>query len=143
MKLTKWTVDSGQWTERCEEVKMNIQSYRDLSVWQKSMELVKSTYEIINYLPKDERFALADQMRRSVISIPSNIAEGYERQTTKEYIQFLFIANASRAELETQLEICKMLEYFESKDAVDDVIQSCKEIAKLINAIIKKLNQNN
>lgn len=120
-----------------------MKDYRELIVWQKSMELVKSTYEIINYLPKDERFALADQMRRSVISIPSNIAEGYERQTTKEYIQFLFIANASRAELETQLEICKMLEYFESKDTVDNVIQSCKEIAKLINAIIKKLNQNN
>ena len=122
---------------------MDIKSYRDMIVWQKSMDLAIEIYKLVKLLPKEEIYALSDQMRRAAVSVPSNIAEGYERQTTKEYIQFLFIANASRAELETQLEICKMLEYFESKDTVDDVIQSCKEIAKLINAIIKKLNQNN
>ena len=119
-----------------------MRDYRDLVVWQKAMDLVKNAYELINQLPKDERFALADQMRRSVISIPSNIAEGYERRSTKEYIQFLFIANASRAELETQLEICKMLGYFEKEETVDTVIQGCKEVAKLINAIVKKLSLN-
>ena len=119
-----------------------MKDYKDLIVWQKSMELVKNTYEIINCLPKDERFALADQMRRSVISIPSNIAEGYERKSTKEYVQFLFIANASRAELETQLEICKMLGYFENKNTIDTVIQNCKEVARLINATVRKLNKN-
>lgn len=119
-----------------------MKDYRELIVWQKSMELVKSTYVLINKLPKDERFALADQMRRSVISIPSNIAEGHERKSTKEYIQFLYIANASRAELATQLEICRMLEYLDN-DVVDNAIRQSGEIAKLINSIIKKLSQNN
>ena len=117
--------------------------YRDLVVWQKAMNLVKNTYMIINQLPKDERFALADQMRRCVISIPSNIAEGHERKSTKEYIQFLYIANASRAELETQLEICKMLGYFDNESVVNETMCQCKEIAKLINSIVKKLQQNN
>ena len=107
-----------------------MRDYRDLVVWQKAMALVKNTYWVINQLPKDERFALADQMRRSVISIPSNIAEGYERRSTKEYIQFLFIANASRAELETQLEICKMLGYFENEETVDTVSEEATETVK-------------
>lgn len=111
--------------------------YRDLIVWQKSMNLVKSTYEIIKSLPNEEKFALADQMRRSAISIPSNIAEGYERKSTKEYIHFLLIANASRAELATQLELCKMLNYVEN---IDNVLSQCSEIAKIINSIIKKLS---
>ena len=119
-----------------------MRDYRDLLVWQKAMELVKNTYVLINQLPKDERFALADQMKRSVISIPSNIAEGHERKSTKEYIQFLYVANASRAELETQLEICKMLGYFDN-DTVENVMQQCYEISKIIYTIIIKLNENN
>ncbi len=111
--------------------------YRDLIVWQKSMDLVKDIYEVINELPKEEKFALADQMRRSAISIPSNIAEGYERKSTKEYIHFLLIANASRAELATQLELCKMLNYMED---IDEILSQCNEIAKMINTIIKKLS---
>lgn len=117
--------------------------YRDLVVWQKAMILVKNTYALINQMPKDERFALSDQMRRSVISIPSNIAEGHERKSTKEYIQFLYFANASRAELETQVEICKMLGYFDNESIADDVICQCKEVARLINSIVKKLKENN
>lgn len=113
-----------------------MENYKNLIVWQKSMELVKATYKIITILPVEERFALADQMRRSVISIPSNIAEGYERKSTKEYIHFLLIANASRAELATQLEICKMLGYI---DNIDGLLARCNEIGKIINAIIKGL----
>ena len=111
--------------------------YRDLIVWQKSMNLVKATYEIISNLPSEEKFALADQMRRSAISIPSNIAEGYERKSTKEYIHFLLIANASRAELATQLEVCKMLNYVEN---IDSILSQCNELAKMINSIIRKLS---
>ena len=111
--------------------------YRELIIWQKSMELVKKAYFIINELPKEEKFALADQMRRSAISIPSNIAEGYERKNTKEYIHFLLIANASRAELATQLELCKMLGYVEN---ISEILFQCSEIAKMINSIIKKLS---
>lgn len=113
-----------------------MQNYKDLIVWQKAMELVKSTYETILLLPTEERFALAEQMRRSAISIPSNIAEGYERKNTKEYIRFLLIANASRAELATQFEICKMLEYIND---INELIMKCDEIGKMINGIIKGL----
>ena len=116
-----------------------MRDYRDLVVWQKAMGLVKSTYKLINKLPQEERFALADQMRRCVISIPSNIAEGYERKSTKEYVHFLLIANASQAELATQLEICKMLDYV---DDVDDITKQCYEISRIINSIIKKLKEN-
>lgn len=119
-----------------------MRDYRDLVVWQKAMDLVKNAYELIKQLPKDERFVLADQMKRSTISIPSNIAEGHERKSTKEYIQFLYIANASRAELETQLEICKMLGYFDN-ETVENVMQQCYEISKIIHSIIIKLEKNN
>jgi len=80
---------------------MKINSYKDLIVWQKSMELCEVAYLVIGKLPKDENFALSSQIRRSVTSIPSNIAEGYGRNNRKEYIQFLGIASGSAAELET------------------------------------------
>ena len=111
-------------------------SFRELIVWQKSMELVRQTYIIIERLPREEKYALADQMRRSVVSIPSNIAEGYERVSSKEYIHFLSIANGSKAELMTQFEICKMLGYAEDFATVN---QLCDEIGKMLNSIIKKL----
>ena len=67
-------------------------TYRDLMVWQKSMDLVDEIYALLKFLPKEESYALADQMRRAVVSIPSNIAEGYDRNTTKDYVHFLMIA---------------------------------------------------
>ena len=117
---------------------MKLNSYRDLIVWQKAMELVKKTYSVIALLPKEEKYALADQMRRSVVSIPSNIAEGYERNSSKEYIHFLHIANGSKAELITQLEICQMLGYVEN---VTSIIALCDEIGKMIHSIIKKIGE--
>ncbi len=113
-----------------------VESYQDLIVWQKAMALVKKTYDVIAVLPKEERYALADQMRRCVVSIPSNIAEGYERASSKEYLHFLSIANGSKAELITQLQICKMLGYV---DDVTPLIDLCNEIGKIINSITKKI----
>ena len=78
-------------------------SYRELIVWQKSMELAEKVYLLVKALPKEETYALSDQMRRAAVSIPSNIAEGHARQSQKEFLQFLCIARGSRAELETQL----------------------------------------
>ena len=115
---------------------MKAKSYKELLVWQKAMELVKETYKLISFLPKEENYALADQMRRSVVSIPSNIAEGFERQSTKEYIHFLSIANGSKAELITQVEICKMLGYVENITQIENL---CEEIGKMLNATIKTL----
>lgn len=80
-----------------------IQSFRDLTVWQKSFELTQAIYKITAQLPKEEKFGLSSQLQRSATSIPSNIAEGYCRNNRGEYLQFIGIARGSAAELETQL----------------------------------------
>ena len=78
-----------------------VKSYQDLLVWQKAMELVTEIYRIAKLLPREELYALSDQMRRSAVSIPSNIAEGQARNSTKEFINFLSVAKGSNAELQT------------------------------------------
>lgn len=83
-----------------------MKNYRDLVVWQKGMDLVEEIYKITGFLPNEEKFGLTLQLKRAAVSIPSNIAEGFERNTIKDYIKFLSIAKASRAEVETQLLIC-------------------------------------
>lgn len=118
-----------------------INGYRDLIVWQKSMDLVDEIYKIIKLLPPEERFALIDQMRRSAISIPSNIAEGYERSSKKEYTQFLSIARSSRAELETQLYICIRQNYITIKTA-DKAFSLCNEVGRILNKLISKANSD-
>ena len=90
--------------------------YKELIVWQKAMELVKEVYSLTKKLPKEETYALSDQMRRAVVSIPSNIAEGYGRKSKIEYIRFLDIARGSQYELETQIQICIMLEFLNEND---------------------------
>jgi four helix bundle protein len=84
-----------------------IKHFKELKVWQKGIEIVKDIYEITKHFPKEEMYGLTSQMRRSAISIPSNIAEGFKRYHTKEYKQFLYIALGSIAELETQIVITK------------------------------------
>ena len=82
---------------------LGLQKYEDLIVWQKAMDLVAEVYRIVKALPGEELYALSDQMRRAAVSIPSNIAEGQERNTTKDFINHLYIAKGSKGELETQL----------------------------------------
>ena len=116
-----------------------INGYRDLIVWQKAMDLVDETYKIIRSLPSEERFVLSDQMRRSAISIPSNIAEGYERKSKKEFSQFLSIAKSSRAEPETQLYICIRQNYI-TRNQADKAFGLCDEIGRILNTFINKIN---
>ena len=104
-----------------------IEDYKDLIVWQRSMELAEEVYRLVKKLPKEELFALSDQIRRAVISIPSNIAEGYERNSTKEYIHFLSIAKGSKAELETQLLLCTKIHYLNNSD-IEKSISLIQEI---------------
>ena len=114
-------------------------SYKDLIVWKKSVKLVMQVYDYIQVFPKNESYVLSDQMRRAVVSIPSNIAEGYERMTTAEYIRFLSIARGSKAELETQLHICNQLKLGNMEKNV--VLQSsCEEIGKMLNSMVYTLN---
>ena len=119
---------------------MVVNSYRDLKVWQKSMELAYKVYDIVKILPRDELHSLSDQMRRAVISIPSNIAEGYARASTKDYIHFLSIARGSIAEIETQLYISKDLEYVQ-EESLENVFVLLEEISKMLTAMIVKLKQ--
>lgn len=112
--------------------------YKDLQVWQKSVDLCVEVYRLVKLLPKEETYALSDQMRRSVVSIPSNIAEGYARRSTKEYLKFLSIANGSRTELETQLIICKKIGYLKDTD-ISCAIQTTEEIGKMLSTIMSKL----
>lgn len=88
-----------------------IKSYRDLEVWTNGIRLSELVYELTEQFPQDERFGIASQMRRCAVSIPSNIAEGFMRKNTKEYMQFLYISLGSIGELDTQLELCKRLGY--------------------------------
>ncbi len=115
--------------------------YRDLAVWQKATDLVMEVYKIIRRLPKEEVYALTEQLRRAVVSIPSNIAEGYGRGATKDYCRFLSIARGSKYEVETQLLICVRLGYV-GKDEVVSAMSLCDEIGKMLNSIIIKLMPN-
>lgn len=115
---------------------MKIGNYKELIVWQKSIKLVKEIYEICKQLPKSEEYGLCSQIKRASISIPSNIAEGYRRQGTKEYIHFLGIAAGSAAEVETQLIIVNELyQNIDTKTAEGIVV----EIQKMLYVMIKKL----
>ena len=122
---------------------MRINNFKDLIVWQKSMKLVINVYQLIKELPREEKDGIANQMRRSAVSIPSNIAEGYCRYSNKELLQFLYIARGSSAELETQLLIVKRLN-LASNEKVEITLTLCEETEKLINAFIKSVkNKNN
>ena len=116
-----------------------ILSFRELIVWQRSMQLVKEVYRLVGFLPPDERYALSDQLRRAVVSIPSNIAEGYARKYQKEYVNFLSIALGSNAEVETQLLICDELGYIrqeEMKVAFSLVEEVRKMLIKMRRSIL-------
>lgn len=115
-----------------------INSYKDLIVWQKSMELVKSIYELTTFFPKEEIYGLSSQMKRSAVSIPSNIAEGKRRGTRKDYRQFLLIAYGSGAELETQIKIAEMLVLGKNAN-YDTINKSPEEVMKMLNKLISSL----
>jgi len=117
---------------------MYLKSYKELLVWQKSIKLVKEIYVLTNKFPKSEVYGLSNQMRRAAVSIPSNIAEGYLRKNLKEFLQFLRISYGSSAELETQLIISKDLYSNCNYQKSDSLLE---EIQKMLNAIIKKLEQ--
>jgi len=102
-----------------EEFKV-VMTHRDLDVWKNGIELVKKIYILTKDFPKEEIYTLTSQIRRSAISIPSNIAEGAARNSKKEFIQFLYIALGSAAELETQLIVAKELGYIKDLNIFDD-----------------------
>lgn len=115
-------------------------SYRDLLVWQKSYRVTLEIYSVTASFPKDEIFGLVSQMRRSAVSIPSNIAEGNHRGSRKEHIQFFRIAFGSACELETQLSLSKDLGYISDAKS-KEILLSLSEVIKMLSAMIQKLSQ--
>ena len=118
-----------------------MKNHKELTVWQKSMELVKEVYRLVKKLPKEETYALSDQMRRAVVSIPSNIAEGNSRDSEKDFCRFLAIAQGSNAEIETQLLICAQLGYIKDEE-LQYALAVSEEIAKMLRSLIIKLKAN-
>lgn len=119
---------------------MKSSDYRQLKVWQKAMDLTVEIYSLVNIFPREENYALSDQMRRSVVSIPSNIAEGQGRNSAKEFVNFLSIARGSLWELETQIEISERLHYIDSGQK-NKVYEQTEEIGKMLNALATSLEQ--
>lgn len=117
-----------------------ITDYKDLQVWQKGIEVVKEIYTITKQFPQNELFGLTSQMRRSAVSIPSNIAEGWMRQHTNEYIQFIYHALGSCGELDTQLIIANSLGYV-NDDSLKDLSEKINHIIRMLRNLIKGLRK--
>jgi four helix bundle protein len=115
-------------------------SFKDLKVWQKSIELASDVYTVVRTLPKSEQFGLTSQLGRAVVSIPSNIAEGSKRGGKKEFLQFLRIANGSAAEVETQLILISKL-YPEIKHL--KASGALAEVQMMLAGLIRSLSENN
>ena len=121
-------------------VQVMISSYKDLRVWQEARMLVKRIYAVAELLPAKERRCLADQLCRSVVSVPSNIAEGASRQSTKEYVKFVNYAYASLMECGTQLILCMDLGYIDA-ETHQRLEKDIEKIAKMLNALTSSLKQ--
>jgi four helix bundle protein len=113
-------------------------SFMDLVVWQRAVELCAETYRLTASFPKSEQFGLVNQMRRASVSIASNIAEGYGRSTRGEYLQFLGHARGSKCELQTQLAISRVLGFTAGK-SYDRTEQLCADVSRMLIALMKKL----
>ena len=109
--------------------------YRKLIVWQKAMQFSKIVYSLLNQFPVTEKYALADQVRRAAVSVPSNIAEGCGRASNRDYAHFLSIARGSLYETMTQLEMAQSLGYI---DAIKDVEELASEISRMLTSLMKK-----
>ena len=119
---------------------MQTSDFKDLKIWQQSMDTVTEIYTLLDKLPGTERYALADQIRRSSVSVPSNIAEGQRRNSNKDFIRFLSISRGSLAELETQLMLCVRLKYLE-EEPVHDILLRTKTVDKMIVSLIGTLSR--
>ena len=119
---------------------MSVKDYRDLIVWQKAMDLVETIYRTTAAFPKEEIYGLTSHVRRTAVSIPSNIAEGNGRNTTRDYLHFLGMAYGSVKEVETQVLIAERLRYIDSSHS-SRLVQMTAEIARLISGLVNSLNR--
>ena len=117
-----------------------LKNYKELKVWQRSYQLCLEIYKITKGFPKEERYGLTSQLRRAAVSVPSNIAEGYGRKTTPEYIRFLYIAYGSNCELETQILLSGDLGYIET-GKLEILKEGIGEVERMLKALIKSLER--
>ena len=117
-----------------------LRSFKALKVWKKSYDLCLKAYRITAAFPKDERYGLTSQIKRSAVSIPSNIAEGYGRKTTVDYVRFLYIAYGSTCELETQILLAGDLGFIDTGN-LGETLRSVKEVERMLKALIRALEQ--
>lgn len=115
-----------------------VMNYRDLIVWQKAMDLVEMVYLATRQFPKEELYGLTSQVRRSAVSIPSNIAEGQGRKSRAEFLNFLSIANGSRTEMETQIQLAQRLSYVTKKTA-QSILDQSEEVSRLLYGLRNSL----
>ena len=118
-----------------------IRSYRDLIVWQKAVDLCVEAYRLSKKLPKEELYALSDQIRRAAVSVPSNIAEGHARHSRKDFAHFLMIAQGSIAELETQLYLAVRMAMLAESD-VDSLMPLSGEVSTMLMSLRTKLSND-
>lgn len=116
-----------------------IRSYRDLIAWKIAMDLSERVYALSAMLPVDERFGLVQQLRRSAVSVASNIAEGHARGSTRDFGRFISISRGSLAEVETQLEMCSRLDML-AEESVSDVLALCDELGRILTGLRKSLD---
>ena len=114
--------------------------FRELKVWQKGMGLVVEVYSVTKGFSEEERYGLSSQIRRAAVSVPSNIAEGYGRQSRRDYLRFLQIARGSLYELETQIEIALNLGFFGS-EVFDELSENISEISRMLSALISRIRE--
>ena len=116
------------------------QSFRDLTVWKRAMQLTVAVYKLAQCFPREELYGLTSQIRRSVVSIPSNIAEGQGRANPGEFRQFLAIARGSNCEVQTQLELARLLDYA-SPDLIGEAERLADEVRKMLFGILDSLKE--
>jgi four helix bundle protein len=116
-----------------------ITSFKDLLIWRKGIDITLLIYKIVKDFPDDELFALSTQLKRAAVSVPSNIAEGYGRNSKKSFHHFLNISRGSLYEIETQLHIAAELKYISSEILLNEILQLIEEEAKMINSFAKTL----
>jgi four helix bundle protein len=119
---------------------MKVKNFRELTAWQKALDLVEETYKASKSFPKDELYGLTSQIRRAVVSIPSSIAEGQGRDTTREFRHYLSIAYGSLCEVQTQIFIAQRLTYLKEEQVIT-LLSMANEVARLINDLSNSLPQ--
>ena len=137
--VASWKSDrSGQWARG--QLKVKLRDYTELVAWQKAMDFVEAVYQASKTFPKDELFGLTSQVRRAAVSIPSNIAEGQSRRSSREFLQFLSIARGSLSEVETQLVISKRLNYL-SREQLTNLQHKSTELGRVIHGLTNAIQK--